>query len=78
MPLKIENLLNDQAILDPKSGRTVSRLKSTGAAGRLTLHLVKHLGLSIDEKTIRRVGLDFWQDVDLRVLIVWHFKMRSK
>jgi tRNA (cytidine/uridine-2'-O-)-methyltransferase len=46
---------------------------NTGAAGRLalatgsTLHLVKPLGFSLDEKTIRRVGLDYWKDVDLRV-----------
>jgi tRNA (cytidine/uridine-2'-O-)-methyltransferase len=46
---------------------------NTGAAGRLalatgaTLHLVKPLGFSLDEKTIRRVGLDYWKDVDLQV-----------
>lgn len=46
---------------------------NTGAAGRLalatgaTLHLVKPLGFSLDEKTIRRVGLDYWKDVDLRL-----------
>lgn len=46
---------------------------NTGAAGRLalatgsTLHLIKPLGFSIDEKTVRRTGLDYWKDVDLRV-----------
>ena len=46
---------------------------NAGAAGRLalatgsTLHLVKPLGFSLDEKAVRRAGLDYWKDVDLRV-----------
>jgi tRNA (cytidine/uridine-2'-O-)-methyltransferase len=46
---------------------------NTGAAGRLALaagavlHLVKPLGFSLDDKYIRRTGLDYWQDVDVRV-----------
>lgn len=46
---------------------------NTGSAGRLalatgsTLHLVKPLGFSLDEKSVRRAGLDYWKDVDLRV-----------
>lgn len=50
---------------------------NTGAAGRLclatgsTLHLVEPLGFSLDEKHIRRVGLDYWKDVDLKVWPDW-------
>lgn len=46
---------------------------NAGAAGRLALatgarlHLVKPLGFSLDDKNVRRSGLDYWQDVDLRV-----------
>ncbi len=46
---------------------------NAGAAGRLalatgsTLHLVKPLGFSLDDKYVRRTGLDYWQDVDLHV-----------
>lgn len=46
---------------------------NTGAAGRLALatgsrlHLVKPLGFSLDEKHIRRTGLDYWASVDLCV-----------
>ncbi len=46
---------------------------NAGAAGRLclatgsTLHLVRPLGFSLDDKHIRRVGLDYWKDVDLRI-----------
>jgi tRNA (cytidine/uridine-2'-O-)-methyltransferase len=46
---------------------------NAGAAGRLalatdsTLHLVKPLGFSLDDKQVRRTGLDYWQNVKLRV-----------
>ena len=46
---------------------------NAGAAGRLclatgsTLPLVKPLGFSLDDKQVRRVGLDYWKDVDLRL-----------
>lgn len=47
---------------------------NAGAAGRLALatasrlHLVKPLGFSLDDKHVRRTGLDYWKDVDL---LVW-------
>ena len=50
---------------------------NTGAAGRLCLatgarlHLVKPLGFSLDDRQVRRVGLDYWKDVDLRVWENW-------
>ncbi len=46
---------------------------NTGAAGRLAvstgarLHLIRPLGFSLDEKHVRRTGLDYWQHVDLQV-----------
>jgi len=45
---------------------------NAGAAGRLalatdsTLHLVEPLGFSIDDKHVRRTGLDYWHDVKLK------------
>lgn len=44
---------------------------NTGNAGRLavatqsSLHLVGKLGFSIDDKEVRRAGLDYWKHVDL-------------
>ncbi|MGJ8696750.1 MAG: tRNA (cytidine(34)-2'-O)-methyltransferase [Verrucomicrobiaceae bacterium] len=46
---------------------------NAGAAGRLalatgsTLHLVEPLGFLLDDKSVRRAGLDYWKEVDLRV-----------
>ncbi|MFO0662216.1 MAG: tRNA (cytidine(34)-2'-O)-methyltransferase [Polyangiaceae bacterium] len=46
--------------------------QNTGNVGRIcvgttsTLHLVGKLGFQIDEKAVRRAGLDYWHMVDLR------------
>jgi tRNA (cytidine/uridine-2'-O-)-methyltransferase len=45
---------------------------NTGNVGRLclasgsTLHLVKPLGFSLDDRQLKRAGLDYWEDVDLK------------
>lgn len=50
---------------------------NTGNAGRTclavgaTLHLVEPLGFSLDEKQVKRAGLDYWEHVDLRVWPGW-------
>jgi tRNA (cytidine/uridine-2'-O-)-methyltransferase len=50
---------------------------NTGNAGRsclaagATLHLVEPLGFSLDERQIRRSGLDYWPHVDLRLWPDW-------
>jgi len=44
---------------------------NTGNVGRLCLatgahlHLVKPLGFSIDDRTLKRAGLDYWREVDV-------------
>ncbi len=46
---------------------------NTGAIGRLcvntdtTLHLIEPLGFSLDEKSVRRAGLDYWPLLKLQV-----------
>ena len=50
---------------------------NTGNAGRTclavgaTLHLVEPLGFSLDERQVRRAGLDYWEHVDLRLWADW-------
>jgi tRNA (cytidine/uridine-2'-O-)-methyltransferase len=46
---------------------------NTGNIGRTclgtgtTLHLIEPLGFSLDEKQVKRAGLDYWKHVDLRI-----------
>lgn len=50
---------------------------NTGSIGRLcvntasSLHLIKPLGFDIDEKAVRRAGLDYWKKLDLYVWENW-------
>jgi tRNA (cytidine/uridine-2'-O-)-methyltransferase len=50
---------------------------NTGNAGRsclaagATLHLIEPLGFSLDEREVRRAGLDYWEHVDLRTWPSW-------
>src|SRR3954465_15233419 len=50
---------------------------NTGNAGRTclaagaTLHLVRPLGFSLDDREVKRAGLDYWEHVDLRVWDNW-------
>ncbi|MBI4964330.1 MAG: tRNA (cytidine(34)-2'-O)-methyltransferase [Desulfomonile tiedjei] len=47
---------------------------NTGNVGRLccavgaTLHLIKPLGFHLDDRSLKRAGLDYWKKVDL---VVW-------
>ena len=46
---------------------------NTGNVGRLclatrsTLHLVKPLGFSLEDRQLKRAGLDYWNEVDVRI-----------
>lgn len=50
---------------------------NTGNAGRTclalgaTLHLIEPLGFSLDEREVKRAGLDYWEHVDVSVWPSW-------
>ena len=50
---------------------------NTGNAGRTclaagaTLHLIEPLGFLLNEREVKRAGLDYWEHVDLRVWSGW-------
>ena len=50
---------------------------NTGNAGRTCLatgsilHLIEPLGFSLDEREVKRAGLDYWEHVDVRVWPSW-------
>lgn len=57
---------------------------NTGNVGRLclatksTLHLVKPLGFLLDDRQLKRAGLDYWDGVDLKVWESTSALMESK
>ena len=50
---------------------------NTGNTGRTclaagaTLHLIQPLGFSLDERRVRRAGLDYWKHIDVKVWPDW-------
>ncbi len=52
----------------PQNTGSIARLCAcTGA----TLHLIRPLGFSIDEASVKRAGLDYWPHVDVRAHDNW-------
>jgi tRNA (cytidine/uridine-2'-O-)-methyltransferase len=55
---------------------------NTGSVARLcaatltTLHLIKPLGFKIDDKHLKRAGLDYWEFVDLQLHDSWEQFLR--
>ncbi len=51
--------------------------QNTGGIGRLcvsnecTLHLIEPLGFSLEDKFVKRAGMDYWPHLDLRVYSNW-------
>jgi tRNA (cytidine/uridine-2'-O-)-methyltransferase len=51
---------------------------NTGNVGRLclatgsTLHLVRPFGFSLDDRKLRRAGLDYWEEVSLKLWDSFH------
>ncbi len=49
--------------IPPNTGNIARLCLATGSV----LHLVEPLGFSIDDRSLKRAGLDYWADVDVRV-----------
>lgn len=52
-------------LVEPEIPQNTGNIARTCAATGTRLHLIKPLGFSIDEKQVRRAGLDYWDKVDV-------------
>ncbi len=60
---KIMNIV----LLEPEIPDNTGNIGRTCVATGSTLHLIRPLGFSIDDKHLRRAGLDYWKHLDLHV-----------
>ncbi|WP_053984140.1 tRNA (uridine(34)/cytosine(34)/5-carboxymethylaminomethyluridine(34)-2'-O)-methyltransferase TrmL [Niameybacter massiliensis] len=51
---------------EPEIPQNTGNIARTCAATGATLHLIEPLGFSIDEKALKRAGLDYWHLLDVR------------
>ena len=54
-------------LVEPEIPQNTGNIARTCAAIGATLHLVKPLGFSIDDKHVKRAGLDYWHLLDIKV-----------
>ena len=54
-------------LVEPEIPQNTGNIARTCAVTGTALHLVKPLGFSIDEKHVKRAGLDYWKDLTLYV-----------
>ena len=54
-------------LVEPEIPPNTGNIARTAAATDSILHLVKPLGFSLDEKSLRRAGLDYWPYVSLEI-----------
>jgi tRNA (cytidine/uridine-2'-O-)-methyltransferase len=64
-------LLNPE--IPPNTGNVGRTCIGVGAA----LHLIEPLGFSLDDKYLKRAGLDYWPQIDLRRHLSWEFFLNS-
>ena len=53
--------------VEPEIPQNTGNIARTCAATDTVLHLVKPLGFNIDDKSVRRAGLDYWEHVKLEI-----------
>jgi len=58
-------------LLEPEIPPNTGSVARLCAATLTTLHLIEPLGFKIDDKHLKRAGLDYWEFVDLRVHKSW-------
>ncbi len=54
-------------LLEPEIPANTGNIGRTCVATGTSLHLIKPMGFRLDEKEIRRAGLDYWKDLDVTV-----------
>jgi tRNA (cytidine/uridine-2'-O-)-methyltransferase len=54
-------------LFEPEIPQNTGNIARTCVLTNSKLHLIKPLGFSLDEKQIRRAGLDYWQYLDLEI-----------
>lgn len=54
-------------MVEPEIPQNTGNIARTCAATGAKLHLVKPLGFSIDDKYLKRAGLDYWDKLEIEV-----------
>jgi len=53
-------------LVEPQIPQNTGNVARTCAVTGAALHLVRPMGFEVDDKKLKRAGLDYWHDLDLR------------
>lgn len=53
------------ALIEPEIPQNTGNIARTCAAVGCSLHLVKPMGFAVDDKKLKRAGLDYWDKLDI-------------
>ncbi|TCK89035.1 tRNA (cytidine/uridine-2'-O-)-methyltransferase [Natranaerovirga hydrolytica] len=56
-------------LYEPEIPANTGNIGRTCVATGTTLHLIEPMGFKLDEKSVKRAGLDYWDDLDVRTYI---------
>ena len=60
--------MNNIVLYQPEIPANTGNIARTCVGTNTRLHLIRPFGFSIDDKQVKRAGLDYWKDLDL---VVW-------
>ena len=52
-------------LVEPEIPQNTGNISRTCAVTGCSLHLVRPLGFSVDDRQLKRAGLDYWKDLDI-------------
>ncbi|TNY48532.1 TrmH family RNA methyltransferase, partial [Streptococcus pyogenes] len=63
---KEENSRNHVVLFQPQIPQNTGNIARTCAATNAPLHIIKPMGFPIDDRKMKRAGLDYWDKLDVR------------
>ena len=72
-------MTNHIVLYQPLIPANTGNIARTCAGTNTVLHLIKPLGFSTEDKQLKRAGLDYWNEVDIRYYenLVHFFESKS-
>lgn len=65
-------------LFEPEIPANTGNIGRTCAATGTKLHLIEPLGFSLSEKAIKRAGMDYWKELDVKRYVNWEdFKKQN-
>ena len=59
-------------LLEPEIPANTGNIGRTCVAAGTRLHLIEPLGFRLDEKNLRRAGMDYWKELDVSIYADYH------